>query len=94
MKKDETQKVSVRLTEKSAEILDKAHQFGYTTSKFINIAIEKAEPTDDGILNTIVPHILHIQSEMEFETDPELQKRVRKELHGICRILKSCQNRM
>lgn len=94
MKNDRTQKISVRLTEQSADRLHEAHQAGYTTSQFINSAVQNTTVVDVVASRNILPHILRIQSEMEMGTDPELQKRVRKELHGICQILKSCQSRM
>lgn len=90
MAKKET-RITVRLTERSAQKLDEAKKKGYSTSGLVNDLISKSVVNDINLKRNIMVHICKIQSELEFEQDPEIKKNVREELNLICQCLESSQ---
>lgn len=85
-------RITVRLSEYSAQKLNEAKKKGYSTSDFVNDLISKSVVNDIKLKRNIMVHICKIQSELEFEQDPEIKKNMREELNLICRCLESSQD--
>jgi len=91
MAKKET-RITVRLSEYSAQKLNEAKGKGYSTSDFVNDLISKSVVNDIDLRRNIMIHICKMQSELEFEEDPEIKKNMREELNLICQCLRSSQD--
>lgn len=87
-------RISVRLSESSAQKLNEAKAKGYSTSQFINESLSKSVTTDLGLARKIMAHVCKMQTELEFEQDPEIKKIMREELNQICLSLNSSQSPM
>ena len=88
-----TKTISVRLTDEARAKINLINAQGTKTSAYINHLIVNASTADVSVAREMLVHINRIESEMEFEEDAEVKNLVRKELHSICRLLKSSLNR-
>ncbi len=87
-------RITVRLSESSIQKLEDAKNKGYTTSNFVNDLISSSVISDIGLRKNIMIHICKIQSELEFEQDPEIKRNMREELNEVCRCLNLSPNHM
>lgn len=85
-------RITVRLTEEANLKLKEAHNKGYSTSQFINEVLSKSVTSDIGLKRKIMLYICKMQSELEFEQDPEIKRNLREELHQLCLVLESSQS--
>lgn len=81
--------ISVRLTTEAAFKLAQLNSMGHKTSNVINELLSSTPVINALPAREIMRHICQIQSEIEFETDPEIKNNIRKELNDLCRLLKS-----
>ena len=81
--------ISVRLTTEAAFKLAQLTSAGHKTSNVINELLSSTPVINALPAREIMCHICQIQSEIEFETDPEIKNNIRKELNDLCRLLKS-----
>ncbi len=87
-----TTKISIRLGDEASAKLKEAKQKGYTTSQYIEGLINGSAIVDIGLVRSLMPHILSLQTILEHEEDPDIRNDMREELHKICQYLRSLQN--
>ena len=82
-------RVTIRLDDASYEKLKQAEAMGYTYTQYIEACLMNHSTENNLPLREILPHFCALQSELELDEDVESRRAMRKELHEICRVLKS-----
>ena len=93
-KETKTKRITVRLDSEAAKKVGEANAKGFTTSQYINKIIKGSSSCEVDIraMRSILISVSRLQSQLEFETDPEMKKNMREELNQICHVLKSFQS--
>ena len=87
MTKESNNRMSIRLDEQSNVLLEKAAESGISKTSFINEAIHNAPIKESINRRKVQPHLAELQTILNSCDDPDLKKRMRKELHEICQYL-------
>lgn len=83
----ETRKISIRLDDESAKILEQAKSSGITVSHFVQTAIKRSGAPCAQFAPQVLVCLANLQNLLH-DTDDPVKIEARKEVDAICRALK------